>query len=263
MELNIFGKELFIKIEMIITLVVILCILTGVSSYRAGIAQNDGIIIQSGDVSESNANLISNNSSNSNNSNSAEANLQKFMPTSSPIEEHIRIYVVGCVKKPGMVTVKKGDVIYDAVQAAGGASTAADLNNINMAYILNENCMLKIYAKPVPVKAKISTISKVQTPALIKPTNKKEAYDIIKDSGGTKVEEKISNSEESSSGSKININTASVEDLDKLSGVGPSTAADIISYRQRNGGFKKIEDIMKVPGIKEKTFSKIRDQISV
>ena len=63
--------------------------------------------------------------------------------------------------------------------------------------------------------------------------------------------------------SEIDINKASVVDLDRLSGIGESRAMDIIKYREENGNFSQIEDIMKVPGIGEKTFEEIKGQITV
>ena len=62
---------------------------------------------------------------------------------------------------------------------------------------------------------------------------------------------------------KLNINYATVEELCKLNGIGEKRAADIVEYRETNGGFKKIEDIMKVKGIKQGVFSKIKDYIYV
>ena len=62
---------------------------------------------------------------------------------------------------------------------------------------------------------------------------------------------------------RVNLNTASAEQLMKLSGIGESKAAQIISYREKNGAFKKIEDIMNITGIKEGVFGKIKDDITV
>jgi len=61
----------------------------------------------------------------------------------------------------------------------------------------------------------------------------------------------------------VNLNTATVEQLDRLPGVGPKTAALIIDYRQKNGGFKKVEDLMNIRGIGEKSFLKLRPLITV
>lgn len=62
---------------------------------------------------------------------------------------------------------------------------------------------------------------------------------------------------------KININTASLEDLDKLSGVGPATAQKIIDYRSQNGGFKSIEEVKEVSGIGDVKYSQMKDDISI
>jgi competence protein ComEA len=61
----------------------------------------------------------------------------------------------------------------------------------------------------------------------------------------------------------ININAASIEQLDKLPGIGPKTAAKIVEYRQKNGAFKKIEELMNVKGIGEKAFLRLKSQIAV
>ena len=74
--------------------------------------------------------------------------------------------------------------------------------------------------------------------------------------------EPVSRQEESRPG-KVNINTATREELMGLTGIGKARAEDIITYRQEKGYFQTIEDIMKVPGIKDKAFEKIQDDITV
>ena len=69
--------------------------------------------------------------------------------------------------------------------------------------------------------------------------------------------------EESGGDGKVNLNTAGKEELMTLNGIGESRAADIIRYREEQGPFQSIEDIMKIPGIKDASFEKIKDRISV
>jgi competence protein ComEA len=77
------------------------------------------------------------------------------------------------------------------------------------------------------------------------------------------IEESESQDQADSPGGLININTASKEQLMTLPGIGEKVAGRIIEYREKNGSFSKTEDIMKISGIKEKLFSKIRDKITV
>lgn len=163
--------------------------------------------------------------------------------------EEINIYVVGCVEKPGIVTIKKGDMINDAIIAAGGVKDNADLQNINLVYKLTGNVMLRIRS--------VEEVSK-------EPDGGSEAgsgVKIIKDSGGAVVEN--SKSSGLADDGKVNINTASGAELESLPGIGKATAKDILAYREKNGDFKSIEDIKKVPGIKEGRFNSIKDYITV
>jgi len=162
-------------------------------------------------------------------------------------EEEIKVYVVGCVKNPGIVVLKKGQLIADAINAAGGAAENADMENINLVYKLKDNVMLYIKSK-----------DEAQTDGKAGEAGK--GVDIVRDSGGVVVN---SGSSETKTGGKININTASVDELDTLPGIGEATAGDIIAYREKNGPFKKIEDIMNVPRIKQSRFNNIKDFITV
>ena len=172
----------------------------------------------------------------------------------------IKVYIVGCVKKPGIVTLKRGQIIDDAIKAAGGATSEADLENINLAYVINSNLMLRIRAKGEGLKPKSSNTGDSagsNTGGSIGGSNAAGSGAIIyTDSRGAvpeEIPEKL----------KININTATVKELDTLPGVGEATAEAIIAFREENGGFKRIEDIMKIPGIKQAKFDKIKDYISV
>ncbi len=194
-------------------------------------------------------------------------------------EDMINIYVVGCVKNPGIVQLKKGQLIDDAIKKAGGATSDADLNTINLVYKLNENLMLNILPKAgtgAATKATTGTGTGAGTGATTKATtnvssktaattNASNASQeagagvlITRDSGGSVVNETMEKTN-----AKVNINTATAAELDTLPGIGEATAGDIIDYREKNGAYKQIQDIMKVTGIKESKFNKIKDHITV
>jgi len=160
--------------------------------------------------------------------------------------DEIKVYVVGCVKNPGIVTLRKGQMICDAVREAGGLTEDADIENINMVFSLNENVMLYIKSKKEGGAVGEGAV-------------------ISSDSGSAA--EVIGGSDDAVDGRHsirlVNINTAGVDELDTLPGIGEAKAKDIIAYREKYGGFSRIEDIMKVPGIKENRFESIRDYITV
>lgn len=198
-----------------------------------------------------------------------------FASDAAKAVETIKIYVVGCVKEPGIVTIQKGQMIHDAISEAGGLTDEADADNINMVYELSENVMLYIKSKreqeqKAAEKAAQKTTQKAadNTAQKTEPKKGADAVVVVKsgesaviigegDSGsgdGDNKEDKIK---------PVNINTASADELDTLPGVGEATAKDIIAFRERNDGFKKIEDIMRVPRIKQARFDSIKDYITV
>ncbi len=124
-----------------------------------------------------------------------------------------------------------GSRIDDAITAAGGTTEKADLSNINRAQVLEDG--QKIY---------------------IPSTDDSNSQASINGS---------SSSTASSSNQKVNINTATDEQLRTLSGVGPATAEKIINFRTKEGAFKSIEDLKNVDGIGDKTFEKLKDKICV
>jgi competence protein ComEA len=160
--------------------------------------------------------------------------------------DQIKVYVVGCVKKPGIVTLTKGQMIYDAVREAGGLTEDADADNINMVLSLNENVMLVIKSKEENKAAGEGAV-------------------VYSDSGpGAELIGGGANTVSGRDGIKtVNINTAGIDELDTLPGIGEAKARDIIAYREKYGRFVTIEDIMKVPGIKKNRFESIRDYITV
>lgn len=191
--------------------------------------------------------------------------------------EQIKVYVVGCVKEPGIVTLEKGQLIDDAVRLAGGLTDKADSSSINMVYKLEENLMLYIKSKNelVPQLQNITGKTAVKNTAVNTAADNTantalngsigKGAAIIKDSGESI--ELIGDEEDRSSGggqnSRVNINTADADELDTLPGVGEATAKDIIAFREKNGPFRKVEDIMKVPRIKQGRFESVKEFITV
>ena len=141
------------------------------------------------------------------------------------------VYVCGCVQNPGVYGLNDKSRVYQAVDMAGGMTTGADKDYLNMAEFLKDG--QKIY---VPSESE----------------NLSGAVGSGADSGISEPKDQ-----------KVNINTAGKEQLMTLTGIGESRAQDIISYRNTNGVFKALEDIMNVPGIKEAAFAKIKEQITI
>ncbi|MBQ4481867.1 MAG: helix-hairpin-helix domain-containing protein [Lachnospiraceae bacterium] len=144
------------------------------------------------------------------------------------IPDVICVHVCGEVVSPGVYELPYGSRIYEALALAGGLTEEADGAAINQAESLSDG--VKIY---VPALGEELT-----------DTNRQASAQTEQDD-------------------RININTADTAKLQEIKGIGASRAEDIINYRESNGRFNTIEDIMKVPGIKQGMFLKIRDQIRV
>ena len=150
--------------------------------------------------------------------------------------EEIIVHITGEVNKPGIVVLKSNSRIADAINKAGGATKEADLNQINLAYILEDG--QKIY---IPNKNE-----KIDEDEYITEGNRNNIGN--------------SNSKE---GEKVNINEAMQTELEELPGIGPSLASRIIEYREQNGDFKKIEELQNVKGIGDAKYDDIKDKVTV
>lgn len=174
-------------------------------------------------------------------SNSKEAtdkdNNSKEASTSSKDNKNKKIYVHICgeVNEPGVYELKEDARVIDAIDAAKGLTKAASQQSVNQAEKLEDSQQIYI------------------------PSIKE-----VKEDVNQSVKSSNSNSSINNEGNgKVNINTASQEELTTLPGIGVAKAQKIIAYRQQNGSFSKIEDIMKISGIKEGLFNKISENITV
>ncbi len=163
--------------------------------------------------------------------------------------EDIMVHVCGAVLCEGVYELPGGSRVIDAVRAAGGFDSEADTSYVNQAQVLEDG-----------VKLKIPTTT--ETEKLEDDTPKQNEIIQSDEAGITGMTESADSGSGSKDG-KVNINTASETELCSISGIGPGRAKKILEYREQNGKFERIEDIMKVSGIKDKFFAKIKDYITV
>lgn len=204
----------------------------------------------------------------------------------SSVMKEIRVYVCGAVKQPDVYEISSDSRIVDAVSAAGGFAIDAYPEALNLAANVGDGS--RIY---VPTKEEVLALSSsesgdgtisgedVLTANILGEgynssfvTGTETRDDGSGATGGNLASGSDGSAKASGNGSggtsdgstgKVNINTASIEELTTLPGIGDTRARAIIDYREQNGAFGSIEDIMQVTGIKEKSFSKIRDSICV
>ena len=132
------------------------------------------------------------------------------------------VHVAGAVRHPGLVRLRDGDRVGDAVQAAGGPSRRADLDAVNLAALLADGQQVVV------------------------PSRAGAAASAAGASGAT---------------GPISLNSATAEQLDGLDGIGPGLAAKIVAYRTQHGGFRSIDELGEVPGIGDKRLESLRTQL--
>ena len=178
------------------------------------------------------------------------------------ITDKIYVDIKGAVKIPGVYELEKNTRTNKLIEKAGGLTEEADTTYINLAKKLQDEMVVIIYTKDQIKKAK-----EKETLAPKEINNTCICPKITNDVCITKenTTEKTNNNKEEqiTQTNKININTASEEDLQTLTGIGASKAKAIIEYREQNGPFNKPEDITNVSGIVESAYEKIKDNITV
>lgn len=160
------------------------------------------------------------------------------------------VHICGAVSAPGVYELPAGSRIIDAVEAGGGFLPEADEACCNLAEEIVDGCQIYIMTKS-------ESCADGQA-------EKKAGIQTSPDSDMQTTDRNVrSNSAPALDNGLVNLNTADVAALMTLPGIGESRAKAIISYREQQGAFTKIEDIMKISGIKQAAFSKIKDKITV
>ena len=139
--------------------------------------------------------------------------------------------VAGAVRKPGVYRLASGSRVEDALQRAGGATGRADLSQVNRAAKLEDGRQVL-----VPARAPATPPGGPAAPAAVATTTPAPP---------------------------VNLNTATLEQLDGLDGVGPATAQKILDYRQAHGGFGSVDELDQIPGIGEKRMAALREHLRV
>jgi competence protein ComEA len=145
-------------------------------------------------------------------------------PSGSPAAGELVVDVAGKVKRPGIVTLPAGSRVHEAIAAAGGVRGKVDTSTVNMARVLADGEQILLGVEPVPGNSS---------------------------TGGS-----------STSGARISLGSASLEQLDTLPGIGPVTAQAILTHRSEHGPFTSVDDLLDVKGIGEATLADIRDQVT-
>ena len=160
------------------------------------------------------------------------------------------VHICGAVSAPGVYELPAGSRIIDAVEAGGGFLPEADEACCNLAEEIVDGCQIYIMTKSEScADGQAEKKAGIQT----SPDSDMQTTDInVRSNSTTALENGL-----------VNLNTADVAALMTLPGIGESRAKAIISYREQHGAFAKIEDIMKISGIKQAAFSKIKDKITV
>ncbi len=174
----------------------------------------------------------------------------------------IYVDIKGAVKSPGVYEVNNDSKVIDIINLAGGLNKNASTKYINLSKKINNESVIYIYTN-----SEINTFIKEQnkeplTECKCETENIKSCID-NKSSIIEKGQDTITNQDKKEDNSKININTASKDQLTSLTGIGDTKANAIIDYRDKNGNFKTIEEIKNVSGISDSLYEKIKDNITI
>ncbi len=172
-------------------------------------------------------------------------------PGSSVSQSIIVVSVTGAVRKPGLVRLPGGARVADAIEKAGGTTAQANLTGLNLAQKLSDGASVVVAAGPSPDTGAGSAVSGGDA----------STSDGLSGSGSGTAS--ASGSGTGARAGKVDLNTADVAALDALPGVGPVTAASIVSWREKNGRFSSVEQLQEIPGIGPAKYASLSPLVTV
>jgi competence protein ComEA len=162
----------------------------------------------------------------------------------------VTVYVSGAVKNEGIVKLPSGARLLDVLNAAGGLLRNADVSQINLAEKVSDG--QKIDLPYLQVGQEIESLEKIAALESVEPAQDAKKRDREKKGSIQKSAEKLT---------QINVNTAKASDLEKIKGIGPKMAQNIINYRQQHGKFSQLSDLLKVKGIGSSKLKILQDYV--
>ena len=198
------------------------------------------------------------------------------LPGSQSIEEKIAVHICGAVKQPGVYYLRENQRLYEGIQKAGGFQDDADRDYLNQALLLEDGMKIVVPTKDEIRQRIFSEADQAEevhgiTGNNVKQNSNPDIYiqssgmteKIALENGYLQKKDEAEKSGTIEQGGKIDLNTADEALLCTLPGIGASRAKSILTYREEHGPFQKPEDVMKVSGIKEAAYEKIKDYVIV
>ena len=223
-----YVKDNCLFVSVIAVLMVIFCFFLWMT-YGAGNSME-------AETSYTDVTALSTSSSKQSSQSLSEASSQSKTEGSEKDKSKVTVDVKGAVANPGVYTLKASARVTDAIKAAGGMTEDADAKSVNLAASLSDEEVVYVATKD-------------------------ENLSVLGQSGTGQVSDK--GGQTSAKDGKINLNTATAEELQTISGIGAKRAEDIIAYRESHGGFQSVDDLKNVSGIGDKTLDKIRESLYV
>lgn len=176
-------------------------------------------------------------------------------PGAAPHPARVYVDVAGAVQRPSLYVLPRGSRVMQALLAAGGPAADADIDAVNLAEPVTDG--EKVF---VP---KLGPVPAAVLPSAARPAGSAKAASGSAGKAGKGADSGRGGKISAESGEQIGLNSATLEQLERLPGVGPSMAAKILLYRQQSGGFAKIDDLALVPGIGPKKLAKLTPFVSL